>query len=171
MVILPHTLFASWLTRLLEGLLGKYIQKGGIVKYISYTFIMVIAFFSHFLIDHIVHYDPNPSRHPALHFWMTKGIPDLILFILFAPWVIGGIFHIKALWPSRWCLIAGLVSMIPDIITQLCTNTGYLHYVFVVHRWAHFPRNGSILIGMTTQIIVVFGSAILLERRYRKKRA
>lgn len=168
MTIVPHVLMASLAVRAFEN--GSTYRKRGWAKnvFIIFCISIVYAFLSHFIMDMIPHWDPNFK-------WQEIGIPmyllrkfgpdaillgSLLLGQLIAQWMKIGLWKVQCLLQSWPALLAGIVSMIPDIVNAFWTmfwpETNWYKTFTYFHSWCHTDIHPQEFWGMILPFVVTF---------------
>ncbi len=172
MDLFAHTLPVSLFERVFRIKTDKYLRGSFCRRFVSKSIFYSVALYAHFFLDSIRHYDSSPPKGlPMVEYLAWKGIPDLIILLCVLPLLVTKVIDWRAMYQSKLALAGGFVTMIPDIITQFLPNRGWLHYVYRLHSYCHFPRNAPFVVGMITQLTVVFISIFALTYIYRNKQA
>ena len=167
MVITAHAVVGS----LIACLFHKF-ARVKINNFWLWAIVFVFAFFSHFLLDAIPHWDYSLER-PDQFSGLSRAVIDCLiaglLIILSSRNLTKGFF---GLWQCRILFWGAWAAILPDAIIYITKHLGMQTFLFLnffkFHEGMHSSARPNLSYGGPIQIVIVIIACGLLWELYRK---
>ncbi len=158
MIIAPHAAIGFLTFKVFDRMFEHKLQTSPLLC----SFVMYLAFFSHFLLDGIPHTEYSFAR-PHLTFGLLEMLVDAALSILFLSLSTNSYptwNNIKKDWGMY---LAGFIAVAPDVVTNLDRIFGLNLWFTNFHDQFHTAVIPTFWVGVLTQVITVSVAGILLK--------
>ncbi len=117
------------------------------------SLISLLAFGSHFILDHIQHYD-YPFAPDEVEGW--TGVFSDTSFSILSICLALGLIYWRQVWQKRFILWCGFLGILPDVIVfGLRHSSAHFAHLFIrFHRWCHASSSLNITTGMIEYLFI-----------------